>query len=297
MPHLRAAEQQHGGLVRAVLAERKAAAKKPSGPRPGPMSGRNGMGAIIDALVGRLAAAENAEVLLTTRLTALRAVDGGYLGTLTSGDGTTHEVSADAVVIATPTSASADVLESLGATDAAATLRAMSCASTSTVSLGYRASELPALDELLPAHGYLVAEPGRGPVRSVTRSSAKLPGRAPEGHELFRVAVRADDSSTVGDLVTLSREELRRTLGIDAVPVLEHVQRWTGVMPQYAVGHLDRVADVERQLEVHPGVVLAGSGTHGLGIPDCVASAERAVGLLSARQAASPSGVGRRATT
>jgi protoporphyrinogen oxidase len=57
---------------------------------------------------------------------------------------------------------------------------------------------------------------------------------------------------------------------------LELVCRWTRIMPQYQVGHLDRVAEIERQLEDYPGVLLAGSGTHGLGIPDCVASAERA---------------------
>jgi len=52
-------------------------------------------------------------------------------------------------------------------------------------------------------------------------------------------------------------------------------------MPQYAVGHLDRVAEVEQQLAAYPGVRLAGSGAYGLGIPDCVASAERAVDALA----------------
>jgi protoporphyrinogen/coproporphyrinogen III oxidase len=283
MPHLRMAEQKHGGLVRAVLAERKAAATKPSGPRPGLMSGKAGMAVITEALVEQLTAADNVEILLGTRVSALQGDgDGAYQVTLTPASGTPSQVDATAVVLAIPTVAAAQLLSTLGADEAAATLAAMSCASTVTVSLGYSAAPMPDLDRLLPAHGYLVAGPGRGPVRSVTRSSAKFPGRAPEGHELFRFAVRAEGDHPDAELVQLCRDELGRTLGIDAVPVIEHVQRWTDVMPQYAVGHLDRVAEVEQQLTAYAGVVLAGSGAHGLGIPDCVASAERAVAAISA---------------
>jgi protoporphyrinogen/coproporphyrinogen III oxidase len=82
--------------------------------------------------------------------------------------------------------------------------------------------------------------------------------------------------------VRLAREELARTLGIDIEPDMTHVQRWIGVMPQYAVGHLDRVAEVERNLASFPGIRLAGSGAYGHGIPDYIASAERAVELVSA---------------
>jgi oxygen-dependent protoporphyrinogen oxidase len=276
MPHLRNAEKTHGGLLRAVLAERKSASASPAGPRRGLMSPATGMGAIVDALVSRIYAAEGTDVLLRTRLVRLIAADGAYVATVLAPDGSSQELRADAVVIATPTGVAADVLASLGADAAASILRDMTTASTVTVSLGYLAAGLPDLDALLPAHGYLVAEPGRGPVRSVTRSSAKFAGRAPEGHELFRVTVRADDDPSDGELVSLARAELGRTLGISAVPVVEHVHRWTDVMPQYAVGHLDRVVELEEALEACPGVVVAGSGVDGLGIPDCVASAERA---------------------
>jgi len=191
-------------------------------------------------------------------------------------------VSADAVILATPTAASAALLGQVGAADAAETLRAMSTASTTTVSIGYATTGMPDLDALLPAHGYLIAEPGRGAVRSVTRSTTKFPGRAPVGQELFRITLRADQAVGDDELVRLAREELARTLRIDIEPVMTHVQRWIDVMPQYAVGHLDRVAEVERNLASFPGIRLAGSGAYGLGIPDCVASAERAVELVCA---------------
>jgi len=283
MPFLRAAESKHGGLVRAVLAERKAASSSTPAPRrPGLMSPRTGMGALVDSLVERLVASGSVTVLLSTRATMLSADGAGYLMTLSGDDGVDRHVAADAVILATPTAASAELLGQLGAADAAETLRAMSTASTTTVSIGYATEGMPDLDALLPAHGYLIAEPGRGAVRSVTRSTTKFPGRAPVGHELFRVTVRADQAVGDGDLVRLAREELARTLGIDVEPVMTHVQRWSGVMPQYAVGHLDRVAEVERHLAAFPGIRLAGSGAYGLGIPDCVASAERAVDLVCA---------------
>ncbi len=280
LPFLRAAEAQHGGLVKAVLAERKAARTKPAPPRrPGLMAPSTGMEALIDALVDHIGAA-GAEILKNTRVVSLRRSGERYIVTLAVASETDRKMSVDGVIIATPTHAAADILDSVGAAEAAATLNAMANGSTTTVSLGYVAARLPDLDHLLPAHGYLIAEPGRGPVRSVTRSSSKYADRAPVGHELFRVIVRTDDAASNEELVRLAREELERTLGIKAEPVLEHVQRWSGVMPQYAVGHLDRVAELDQQLADFPGIKVAGSGVHGLGIPDCVFSGERAAGTL-----------------
>ncbi|UQX87397.1 protoporphyrinogen oxidase [Jatrophihabitans telluris] len=274
MPHLRAAEQQHGGLLRAVLAERKAAARKPAGPpRPGLSAPAQGMGALSAALVERLERTPGVDLRVSTRVTQLEQVDGGYRATLS--DGTLLGVTG--VVLAVPTAPAAEVLESVGASAPAATLRAMPVDSVATVSLGYLAEALPHLDGLLPAHGYLLSEPGRGRVLSVTRSSAKYAGRAPAGHELFRVSVRTQDGIADEELVGQARAELRRTLRIEAAPVVQHVRQWTQVMPQYEVGHLQRVAEIEAQLATFPGIRLAGSGTHGLGLADCVASAERAV--------------------
>jgi oxygen-dependent protoporphyrinogen oxidase len=281
MPHLRRAELEHGGLVRAVLAERRAAKqeKRAGAPprRPGMASPTTGMGGIVDAVVARLEADDAVEIRLGTAAVGLERDGGRYRVELSDGTA----VMADGVILAAPTAASAAVLDRLGAHEAAALLSAMEVASTATVSLGFRADGMPDLDALLPAHGYLIAGPGRGPVCGVTRSSSKFPGRAPEGHELFRVTVRAPDSTPDDELLELARAELAATLGIRSEPVLSLVQRWNGVMPQYAVGHLERVAELEKALQPWPGVVVAGSGTHGLGIPDCVASAERAAAALA----------------
>jgi oxygen-dependent protoporphyrinogen oxidase len=295
MPHLKRAEREHGGLLRAVLAEKKAARAAqratatgaPAPVRRGIMSPRAGMGEIVDRLVAELAAS-GAELLTSTRLIGLDRIDGRWCATLARADASTEQVLADAVVLAAPTAVTADVADLLGAHGSAQALRNVPVSSVTIVSLGFASDDLPSLDDQLPAHGYLVSSPGHGSVRQVTRSSSKFPGRAPEGSELFRVALRPTRWMDDDALVEAARDELRATLGIVTAPVLVHVQRWDGVMPQYPVGHLDLVAEVERQLGDRPGVVVAGSGMHGLGIPDCVASANRAAARLSTLLAEAP---------
>jgi oxygen-dependent protoporphyrinogen oxidase len=78
------------------------------------------------------------------------------------------------------------------------------------------------------------------------------------------------------DLFAIVRDELRRTLGITAPPILHRVFRWPKAMPQYTLGHPDRLAVVEGRLAAHPGLFVAGNAYRGIGIPDCIASGEAA---------------------
>ena len=66
------------------------------------------------------------------------------------------------------------------------------------------------------------------------------------------------------------------TLGITALPLLHRIHRWPGAVPQYTVGHLDRLTTIEGRLASHPGLFLASSAYHGIGIPDCIQSGETA---------------------
>jgi oxygen-dependent protoporphyrinogen oxidase len=65
-------------------------------------------------------------------------------------------------------------------------------------------------------------------------------------------------------------------MGITAPPILCRVFRWPRGMPQYTLGHLDRLTRIERRLAAFPGLYLAGNAYHGVGIPDCIASGEAA---------------------
>ncbi len=72
------------------------------------------------------------------------------------------------------------------------------------------------------------------------------------------------------------RDELRQIVGLEASPDFARVTRWYDAMPQYQVGHLQKVASIEKKLaEKHPGLYLAGASYHGVGIPDCIANSNQ----------------------
>jgi oxygen-dependent protoporphyrinogen oxidase len=77
------------------------------------------------------------------------------------------------------------------------------------------------------------------------------------------------------DLVAIAREEMRR-LGIDARPMLVRVHRWPLGMPQYVLGHPERLERMDAAVARHPGLALAGAAYRGVGIPDCITSGEEA---------------------
>jgi len=86
-------------------------------------------------------------------------------------------------------------------------------------------------------------------------------------------------------LIELAREELQLTLGITAEPLVSRVFVWEKAMPQYNIGHPEKLKRIDAALENHPGLVLAGNGYRGIGIPDCIHSGELAVNkILESRQ-------------
>jgi oxygen-dependent protoporphyrinogen oxidase len=125
--------------------------------------------------------------------------------------------------------------------------------------------------------------------------SSKWPNRAPDGHVLLRGFLgggRDPGRLTAGDdeLIEVARRELTDLLGIMGQPGLTRLFRWTRQSPQYEVGHLRRVTDIERRLTRLPGLFVTGSGFRAIGIPDCIsdgrATALRAAGYLATLDAA-----------
>lgn len=290
MPQLRAAEEKHGSLVRSVLEERRAARRAarraPHSPTTAPsammamVAPMAGMGELVEALGRNL---PGVDTLLQTRVVAIdHAHNGGYSVEIATAHGR-EWLPADAIVVAVPATAAADALQGLDH-GLAAVLRETPYSSSATVSLGYRAADVP---KRLEGHGYLVPAQERRMARACTWSSSKYPGRAPHGHVLLRVSLGGAGRPTLAgmselQLLSMAQGELAASLGITAEPVVGRVYSWTGVMPQYTVGHLSRVAASERILSAYPGIVLAGSGYHGLSIPDCIGSADRAAAAVLA---------------
>jgi protoporphyrinogen/coproporphyrinogen III oxidase len=194
-------------------------------------------------------------------------------------------MAADALIIATPAFVAADLVGGLDP-ELALDLRAIPHASTAIVTLAYREEEIP---HALDGHGYVVPRVEGGPILACTWSSRKWLQRVPAGWELIRVFIGRSgrDENVVLDaedaaLIALAREEVAARLGARAEPSLARVHRWPQGMPQYVMGHPARVARIEQRLDVLPGLYLAGSGYRGVGIPDCIASGERAAEAAAA---------------
>lgn len=278
-PRLRESEQRYGSLVRAMLAQRRAAPARPapsgSIPRSAFLSLKGGMGDLVDALASAL---DGVDVRCKTSVESIaRRETGGYR--LRLGDGAALE--ADAVILATPAWASAGMLEDL-APDLARTLRAIPYTSSATVALAYRAADIAGLGG---GRGFVVPRVEQRELSAVTWVSSKFAGRAPEGMALVRGFVGGAGREAVVDLgddllIGVVRGELQAILGLEAEPVLTRVHRWRQAQPQYTLGHAERLKAIDRALGDLPGLRLAGASYRGVGIPDCIESGEAAAAAV-----------------
>lgn len=119
-----------------------------------------------------------------------------------------------------------------------------------------------------------------------TWSSAKFADRAPQGFALLRVFLGGARNERIAEqeeaaLIDLARYELRAAMGIAAHPVVAKASRWVRGNPQYDVGHLDRVAAIDRLAARHPGLYLAGAAYRGAGLPDCIESGARVASRIA----------------
>lgn len=256
-----------------------------------------GMGGLADALAGsgRFAVRTGAPVrelrLLPDPGSGAGAVPPRFA--LTVGSAAAPElVLARDVVLAVPPAPTARLLADL-APSAAAELAAVETASMAVVTLAFRAREVPEL----PGSGFLVPPVDGRRIKAATFSFAKwdwvreagrgLVGaddvlllRASLGRHREAAALQRPDD----ELVAAALADLAEACGLRAVPVDTHVQRWGGGLPQYAVGHLDRVARIRAGVAGVPGLAVCGATYDGIGIPAVLGSARRAVAGLCGAQ-------------
>jgi oxygen-dependent protoporphyrinogen oxidase len=228
-----------------------------------------GLAEIVEALLISL---QDRDLRLNTSVSQVRRAAQGFEVQL----GTGEVLHADGLILATPAFVSASLLTEADA-ELASALARIPYASTATVSLAYRTSDLP---RPLDGYGYVIPRREGRQALACTWTSTKFPHRAPEGCALLRVFVgRAgqDLPWTESELLSLARRELELTLGITASPLFHRVFMWENAMPQYNLGHPALLKAIESRLESHPRLALAGNGYRGIGIPDCIHSGELAV--------------------
>ncbi|MCB2411597.1 protoporphyrinogen oxidase [Demequina sp. TTPB684] len=272
LPMLRDYEESSRSLIIASLLSGRKARKDGSPFR----TLRGGLGDLIEALVAHLRASDAFEERFGDAAESLtRIADGTSRLRLVSGE----EITADAVVLATPAPVTAMLIDG-DCPEAAAALRTIPHASTAVVSLAYRAEAFPSP----PAgHGYLDAGTGkedRSPSSGCTVTSAKWAGRAPDGTVLIRsfLPERSRDlfSGPDDDVLAAVERDVAETYGVEDEPILRRVARWDNLMPKYTVGHQERLAQIEAALAERPTWHLAGASYRGVGLPDCVTSGQAA---------------------
>jgi oxygen-dependent protoporphyrinogen oxidase len=268
-PQLKNIELEYGSLLEGL--GKAAPARGPEADAYPPfVTFENGMDELVQQMHAQM---KSVNFVTGTAITELTADNGGYR--LQLSDGTS--VCADAVILATPAHVTAKLTAEIDS-DLAEAHAAIPYASSAIVTLAYDMSDI---DHPLDGYGYVIPGVEQTDNLACTWSSRKWEHRAPDGHVLMRLYVGRygrrdvlrDDDRT---LTLLAREELRTTLSIEAKPSFSKVYRWPKAMPQYTMGHLDRLDTINARLAGYPGLYVAGAAYRGVGIPDCILSGETA---------------------
>ncbi|MEO0530319.1 MAG: protoporphyrinogen oxidase [Planctomycetota bacterium] len=269
MPQFVADEREHGSLLRASLFSGKAgaaASRSESGARYGMfVAPRFGLQQLVDAVAAALPAERLrlntlVESVQRTAEDVWRIVDGEF----------------DELIVTLPTRPASRVLRGV-APVLASSLAGIDYAGCSVVCLGVKAAQI---ERPVEGFGFVVPTIEKRPLIAASFASYKFPGRAPDSSVMIRAFVGGalqpeladrDDA----DLVELVRAELGNLVGLRGAPEFTRVVRWPERMPQYHVGHLDRVAEIEA-LASEAGIELAGAAYRGVGVPQCIHSGEQA---------------------
>jgi protoporphyrinogen/coproporphyrinogen III oxidase len=289
-PQIYEAEKSAGSVIRGIMH----AAKAKPGPRvrPSLVSFRDGNETLVRALAQTLGT--NLRIHTTVRrIRTASAADHAGASSAAAGpnaaryiiecesSGVAQTIATNAVIVATPTQAAADLLSEV-APAAAEALRRIQYAPVAVVSLGYAAT---AVGRSLEGFGFLVPRSAGLRILGTVWNSSLFPGRAPAGHVLLTSFVGgATDPAAVNltpeELVALVHRELTPILQFSAAPIFSNVTRWPRAIPQYNLGHTARLESISSALADHPGVFLTGNYVVGPALAACIENAQSVARFL-----------------
>jgi protoporphyrinogen/coproporphyrinogen III oxidase len=267
-PRIAKLERRHGSVMKGLgkaAGERPALAKAAGTPyqRPGKMwSFAGGLRVMSESLAGALRTAPRYGV-------AVRHLERDAGRWLIRGEGQ-DRWTADAVVLTCPAYQQASIVASL---DLALSelIGAIPYNRIAVIALGYRREDVR---HPLDGFGFIAPQRLKRDLLGVQWCSSIYPRRAPDGTVLLRALCGGWQRGEMVDwddqrLSQAVRDELRLSLGVAAAPIFQKIIRWPRAIPQYHLGHLERVADIERQLARHPGLFLGGNAYRGVALNDC----------------------------
>ncbi|MGH9451763.1 MAG: protoporphyrinogen oxidase [Terriglobia bacterium] len=291
LPRFVAMERERGSLVRGMLRAHHTAPAEPFF-----TTLKHGMAELPGALAARLdelSGSAAPRVFLNQHVETIQADTheswGGsrpYRYTLRCQGGATYE--ADAILFALPASECSRLLASLS-TPASRALGAIPSTPAVMVALAY--PHTPA--GLPPGFGFLVPPREGRTLVACTFVHAKFDHRAPAGSALLRCflgGAQQPEAAGWSDerLISVIDRELREILGLTQLPAFRRIYRWPAAMPQYRVGHAERMVELERAVRERAGLFLAGNAFGGIGIPDCIRSGRSAAARVCEFAARNP---------
>ncbi len=268
-------EKQHGSLIKAMLMGKKAGAKRAPNPQPVKvkktmfMTFEKGMSQFVQCLVDRI---DQNKVLLGKKVVGINRQDKSKgQGYVVKVEGL-EPIQADAIILTTPAHDAVKLTQDVDK-KLSAELADIPFVSTATISVAYKKADIKMS---LKAFGIVIPSKENRKVKGITYSSTKWSKRTPDDdHVLIRVFVGGAKNSELVDLgdqelLALVKSELKVIMGIDVEPIVAKIYRWKQGMPQYVMGHLERVAEIERRVAENPGLYLVGGSYRGVGVGDCM---------------------------
>lgn len=273
-------EAEHGSLIRgmlkkmALMKKSSAGAAKGTGPKKRVtmfMTLRDGLSELIETLSASLSKSPDNKIRTGVKVASVAKKEKGYTVSIEGGE----EIEAASVIVAAPAWVAASVLKSLDP-GLEKELLSIPYVSTATISLGYRKSDIK---HPMDGFGFVVPKTEGRRIMAASWVSRKFDHRAPVGSVLIRCFVGGSKNAELvsvddKEMVRMVRQELKEIMGIEAEPVVARVFKWNASMPQYTVGHEERIASIEARVARYPSLFITGSAYHGIGISDSVRNGE-----------------------
>ncbi len=276
-PTIHALEKEYGGLIRGMIALQRQRRRegRPAGGPTGPGGELTSFKEGVHFLPQQLSRALGERVVTSCPVEQIERKDGRFV--VTTNSKTIH---AKRVVIASPSYAAAEMVKSLSP-HLREELSQIPYAPMGVVALGYRKRDVGT-----PQGFGLLVPRGEGlSILGVLWDSSIFTNRASDQMVLLRVMIGGDRQPDLAllpedELLSVARDGLRVTMGLEAEPVFTRVFQYPRAIPQYVVGHGERLGRIEGILQTIPGLFLGGNSYRGIGLNDCVKNAKDLAGQI-----------------